>query len=118
MKDFSRETIGKCQTPFEQNLWAAGNNFTKREWNRFVAPYIIDEFLDLMKEQDPSEFMQYTGLLTWVNVGMFDSAAKYLEFVVYPTLTDTALKFAVSKFAQMLKLADDYPDETKEKEES
>lgn len=119
MYNYSKTKISKCENQFDSNIWAKGNGRKERNWNRFVAPNIVDEFLDLMKDEDPDEFMQYTGVLAWICVGMFDSSAKYLDNVVYPSLTSEGTKTACRELSEMLKLADDYPkDEEPTEEES
>lgn len=107
--DYSREALSKDMTPEGQAIWGKARDYEKRAYNRAVAPFIIDTFLDLMEMEDPEDFMPHTGVLTWVAVGMFDSAAKHLENVVYKELSSEGAKLACSKLVQMLELADDYP---------
>ena len=117
--DYSREALSKDMSIEGQTLWIKVRNFEKRSYNRGVAPFIIDNFLDLMEMEDPEDFMPHTGVLTCISVGMFDSAAKHLENVVYQSLSSEGAKLACSKLIQMLELADDYPkSETKETEET
>lgn len=107
--DYSREALSKDMSVEGQTLWGQVRNYEKRAYNRAVAPFIIDNFLDLMEMEDPEDFMPHTGVLTWISVGMFDSAAKHLKNVVYQNLSSEGAKLACSKLVQMLELADDYP---------
>lgn len=107
--DYSREALSADMSVEGQILWIKVRNLEKRSYNRGVAPFIIDNFLDLMEMENPDDFMQFTYVLTWISVGMFDSSAKHLNNTVYPSLSSEGAKLACSKLVQMLELADDYP---------
>jgi len=114
--DYSREALSSDMDVKAQEIYNKVRNLDKRAYNRGVAPFIIDTFLDFMEMEDPEEFLPQSGVLTWIAFGMFDSSANHLESAVYPNLTSEGQKLACSKLIQMLRLADDYP-KTEEPEE-
>lgn len=109
--DYSKEALAKDNTTEGQEIYGKVRDLEKRAYNRGVSGFIVDTFLDLMKDEDPEEYFDMSGVLTWICLGMFDSSAKHLEEKVYPNLKSEGSKLACSKLIQMLALADDYPAE-------
>lgn len=111
----SKENLAKLSSnPKAVELLASGSDLTGREWNRHVAGAIMDEFLNVMEgnKEDSFEFMQYTDVVVWIQMGMFDTAQRYLKAVVIPNLTVPIVITAARELADNLFASDDCPNKT------
>jgi len=95
--------------PKAQAIYSAGRDKEKREWNRHVAGYILDEFLSKMEGEDAMEFIQYANVLTYISVGMFDSSVQYIETAILPNIQSETLKENARFLVGMLRESDNFP---------
>jgi muramidase (phage lysozyme) len=109
---YDKETLGQAvNNPKAQEIYYSGYKLSSRAWNRHVAGFILDDFLEKMADEDALEFMQYTNVLPLIQVGMFDTASRYLKQVVIPALQSQTLKTRANVLAETLASSDNYPKE-------
>jgi DUF917 family protein len=77
LKDFS--------TIEESRISSKAQTLNGRSWNRYIADFIIDEFLDKMEKVDPLTLLDYSTALLLLNVGMFGTAILYIEKLPSPS---------------------------------
>lgn len=107
---YSKDALSKAiMSRKAKEILSSGNAFTGRQWNRHVAGYILDDFLDMMKQEDALEFIQYANVLAFIQSGMFDTSARYLETVILPLLTSESLKEKTNLLIHILEESDDVP---------
>lgn len=104
---YSKEVLRKAKAnPRAQKIYYDGEMLEQRAWNRYVAGFIIDDFLSAMCEEDALEFMQYMSVLTAIQVGMFDTASRFLGSII-PVIESEGLKEKAQWLADMLANSDE-----------
>ncbi|SHL04320.1 hypothetical protein [Fibrobacter sp. UWH4] len=103
--NYGKNYLAKQTDERSQRIFSSGMYKSGREWNRHVAPHIIDDFLDDMEGEDATLWITNAGVLTFISVGMFDSAARYIQGVIYEKLDD-AQKAIADRLVKSLDEAD------------